>query len=173
MKYVNPSVVGNVFIGRPGETTYGSNSLYGAWSLTGKELLAPRYSGINGSGEFIYATSADQKQTDVYNLQMKKLNPKTDGCFTTRTPKWIGLFFDLGQGGTDVVAGIFENHLETFFRLRRIEDGAGEVEGDFLVGGDRGTMASTKQVPFSSSSSLPAFFHLVAPHSRERSWLIK
>lgn len=75
MKYVNPSVIGNVFIARPGETTYGSNSLYGAWSLSGKELLAPRYSAINGSGEFIYATSADQKQTDVYNLQMKKLNP--------------------------------------------------------------------------------------------------
>ncbi len=75
MKYVNPSVIGNVFIGRPGETTYGSNSLYGAWSLNGKELLAPRYSGINGSGEFIYATSADQKQTDVYDLRMKKLNP--------------------------------------------------------------------------------------------------
>lgn len=75
MKYINPSVIGNVFVGRPGEKTYGVRSLYGAWSLSGKELLTPRYSAINGSGEFIYATSADQKQTDVYNLQMKKLNP--------------------------------------------------------------------------------------------------
>lgn len=75
MKYVNPSVVGEVFIARPGQKTYGSDSLYGAWNLSGKELLAPRYSSVNGAGAFIYATSADKHQTDVYDLGMKKLNP--------------------------------------------------------------------------------------------------
>ncbi|AIG01813.1 kwg repeat domain protein [Pseudomonas fluorescens] len=75
MKYVNPNVIGEVFIARPGQKTYGSNSLYGAWSLSGKELLAPVYSAVDGQGAFIYATSADKHQTDVYDLHMKKLNP--------------------------------------------------------------------------------------------------
>jgi hypothetical protein len=75
MQYVNVGVIGNLFIGRPGQKTYGSNSLYGAWSLTGKELLAPRYSSIDGVGDFLYATSADGQQKDVYNLQVQKLNP--------------------------------------------------------------------------------------------------
>jgi len=76
MKYVNVGVVGDIFIGRPGEKTYGSDSLYGAWNLSGKELLAPRYSNIEAAGEYLYATSADQRQRDVYNLQMHKLNPQ-------------------------------------------------------------------------------------------------
>ncbi|MCF4990608.1 WG repeat-containing protein, partial [Pseudomonas gessardii] len=81
MKYINPNVIGNVFIARPGQKTYGSDSLYGAWSLSGQELLAPRYSSVNAEGAFIYATSADKQQTDVYDLGMKKLNPASATVF--------------------------------------------------------------------------------------------
>jgi hypothetical protein len=75
MKYVNVEVVGDLFIGRPGLKTYGGDSSYGVWNLAGKELLAPRFSNIEVIGDFLYSTSDDGRQKDIYTLQLQKLNP--------------------------------------------------------------------------------------------------
>lgn len=75
MKYVNVQVIGDVFIARPGLNTYDGNSAYGVWDLTGKQLLAPRFSGIEVIDAFLYTTSLDQQQKDVYTLKLQKLNP--------------------------------------------------------------------------------------------------
>ena len=75
MKYVNPEVVGTLFIARPGTKTYQSDAQYGIWSLSGKELLAPRYRSISAQDGFIYTTGQDEEQHDVYNLALKKITP--------------------------------------------------------------------------------------------------
>ena len=75
MQYVNPEVVGTLFIARPGTKTYRIDSNYGIWSLSGKELLAPRYGSISASDGFIYTTSTDELQRDVYDLSLNKINP--------------------------------------------------------------------------------------------------
>ncbi|WP_460136935.1 WG repeat-containing protein [Pseudomonas sp. S1_E04] len=75
MKYVNVQVVGDLFIARPGLKTYEGDSSYGVWNLAGKELLAPRFANIEAIGDYLYTTSADGRQIDVYTLQLQKLNP--------------------------------------------------------------------------------------------------
>lgn len=75
MKYVNVNVVGELFIGRPGLKTYGSDSDYGVWNLAGKELLAPRFSNIEVIGDYLYTTAGNDQQRDVYSLKLQKINP--------------------------------------------------------------------------------------------------
>ncbi|QJI28470.1 WG repeat-containing protein [Pseudomonas sp. ADAK18] len=75
MKYVNPEVVGSLFIARPGTKTYQTEAYYGIWSLSGKELLPPRYRSISAKDGFIYTTATDKDQHDVYDLALKKITP--------------------------------------------------------------------------------------------------
>ncbi|MGB3122228.1 MAG: WG repeat-containing protein [Pseudomonas sp.] len=92
MKYINVEVVGDLFIGRPGLKTYGVESDYGVWNLAGKELLAPRFSSIEVIGDYLYTTSGDGKQKDVYTLKLQKLNPPgttTVGAFIQGQPQLV------------------------------------------------------------------------------------
>ncbi|EFQ64162.1 hypothetical protein PFWH6_2002 [Pseudomonas fluorescens WH6] len=92
MKYVNVQVVGDLFIARPGLKTYGGDSSYGVWNLAGKELLASRFSNIDVASDYLYTTSADGGQTDVYTLKLQKLNPPGStaiGAFIQGQPQLV------------------------------------------------------------------------------------
>ncbi|MFD2883330.1 hypothetical protein ACFS4T_12835 [Pseudomonas lini] len=43
MKFVNPTVSGNLFIARLGTKTYATEGHYGAYTLAGKEVLPPQF----------------------------------------------------------------------------------------------------------------------------------
>ncbi|ROM79358.1 hypothetical protein BK654_08340 [Pseudomonas brassicacearum] len=74
MKFVNPTVTGNVFIARLGTKTYATEGHYGAYTLAGKEILPPQFSNIEQSGDYLYTHSADQSRQDVFNLEGKRIN---------------------------------------------------------------------------------------------------
>ncbi|AHL33194.1 hypothetical protein CD58_09895 [Pseudomonas brassicacearum] len=74
MKFVNPTVTGNVFIARLGTRTYATEGHYGAYTLAGKEILPPQFSNIEQSGEYLYTHSADQSRQDVFDLEGKRIN---------------------------------------------------------------------------------------------------
>ncbi|WP_395608170.1 WG repeat-containing protein [Pseudomonas sp. B22129] len=92
MKYVNVQVVGDLFIGRPGLKTYEREADYGVWNLAGKELLAPRFSSIEVIGDYLYTTTGEGQQKDVYTLKLQKLNPPgttTVGAFIGGQPQLV------------------------------------------------------------------------------------
>lgn len=92
MKYVNVQVVGDLFIARPGLKTYEGDSSYGVWNLAGKELLAPRFSNIEVIGDYLYTTSDDDRQKDIYTLKLQKLNPPGStaiGAFVQGQPQLL------------------------------------------------------------------------------------
>ncbi|MCJ8205804.1 WG repeat-containing protein [Pseudomonas sp. RGM2987] len=74
MKFVNPTVIGNLFIARLGTKTYATEGHYGAYTLAGKEILPAQFSAIEQSGDLLYTTSADQSRRDVHDLQGKRIN---------------------------------------------------------------------------------------------------
>lgn len=74
MKFVNPTVTGNVFIARLGNKTYAMEGLYGAYTLAGKEILPPQFSDIEQSGGYLYTHSADRSRQDVFDLEGKRIN---------------------------------------------------------------------------------------------------
>jgi hypothetical protein len=89
MKFVNPTVTGNVFIARLGKRTDLMEGLYGAYTLEGKEILPAQFSGIEHSEGYLYASSADRTRQDVYNLDGKRINPEgynTSGRFVGQQP---------------------------------------------------------------------------------------
>jgi hypothetical protein len=89
MKYVNVEIADNLFIASLGERTYGYERRYGVSTLQGKEILPFRFAGIEKVGNFIYATSYDNDQRDIYTLSGKKLNPagyQTSGLFIDNQP---------------------------------------------------------------------------------------
>ncbi|MDR6956628.1 hypothetical protein J2W43_000591 [Pseudomonas brassicacearum] len=74
MKFVNPTVTGNVFIARLGNKTYATEGHYGAYTLAGKEILPPQFSNIEQSGDYLYTHSADRSRQDVFDLEGKRIN---------------------------------------------------------------------------------------------------
>lgn len=72
MKFVNPKIMDNLFIASLGESTYNYESKYGAYTLQGKEILAPKYEQMEGIEGFIYAQN---KNREVFNITGKKLTP--------------------------------------------------------------------------------------------------
>ncbi|ROM71037.1 hypothetical protein BK653_03945 [Pseudomonas brassicacearum] len=74
MKFVNPTVTGNVFIARLGTKTYATEGHYGAYTLAGKEILPPQFSNIEQSGDYLYTHSVDQSRQDVFDLGGKRIN---------------------------------------------------------------------------------------------------
>ncbi|UZE22005.1 WG repeat-containing protein [Pseudomonas sp. B21-056] len=74
MKFVNPTVSGNLFIARLGTKTYATEGQYGAYTLAGKEVLPPQFSDIQQSGDYLYTNSADQGRQDVFDLEGKRIN---------------------------------------------------------------------------------------------------
>ncbi|MCD4528174.1 WG repeat-containing protein [Pseudomonas sp. C3-2018] len=74
MKFVNPTVTGNLLIARLGTKTYATEGHYGAFTLSGKEVLPAQFSDIEHNGDFLYTTSADQSRWDVYDLQGRRIN---------------------------------------------------------------------------------------------------
>ncbi|WP_053214230.1 WG repeat-containing protein [Pseudomonas sp. Q12-87] len=85
MKFVNPTVTGNVFIARLGNKTYATEGYYGAYTLAGREILPPQFSYIEQSGDHLYTRSADQSHQDVFDLEGKRINPQGYNA--------IGVFF--------------------------------------------------------------------------------
>jgi hypothetical protein len=75
MKFVNPQVANGVFVARLGEKTYEAKPAYGAYTVAGKEILPPRFGGVEFHDNYLYATSVDESQRDAYDLTGKKLNP--------------------------------------------------------------------------------------------------
>ena len=76
MRFVDPTVTGNLIIARVGELTHEIQGGYGAYTLSGKESLPPRYDEASQSGDFIYATSQERSRRDVFDLQGRRINPK-------------------------------------------------------------------------------------------------
>lgn len=76
MKFVDPSITGDILIARVGDKTYESKPTYGAYTLAGGQILPPKYDQMRQDGNFIYATSADKRSQDVFDLTGQKLNPK-------------------------------------------------------------------------------------------------
>lgn len=74
MKFVNPTVTSSLFIARLGNKTYATEGEYGAYTLAGKEVLPPRFSDIQQSGNYLYTNSADQNRQDVFDLEGKRIN---------------------------------------------------------------------------------------------------
>ncbi|MFW0766159.1 WG repeat-containing protein [Trabulsiella odontotermitis] len=89
MKYVNVETADNLFIASLGERTYGFERRYGVSTLQGKEILPFRFKGIDKVDNFIYATTYDNDQRDIYTLTGKKINPEnyqTSGLFINNQP---------------------------------------------------------------------------------------
>jgi hypothetical protein len=89
MKFVNPTVTGNVFIARLGKRTDVMEGLYGAYTLDGKEILPAQFSGIEHSEGLLYASSADRSRQNVFDLDGKRLNLPGDnviGRFVGQQP---------------------------------------------------------------------------------------
>ncbi|WP_413790719.1 MULTISPECIES: WG repeat-containing protein [unclassified Pseudomonas] len=78
MKFVNPTVTGNVFIARLGKRTDVMEGLYGAYTLDGKEILPAQFSGIEHSEGLLYASSADRSRQNVFDLDGKRINLQGD-----------------------------------------------------------------------------------------------
>ena len=76
MRYVHPTVTGNLITARIGEQTYSTQGFYGAYTLAGQEILPPRYDEAAQSGDFIYASSQERSRRDVFDLQGHRINPK-------------------------------------------------------------------------------------------------
>ncbi len=76
MRFVNPTVTGNLITARVGELTYEIQGGYGAYTLAGKEILPPRYDEASQNGDFIYTSLQERSQRDVFDLQGKRINPK-------------------------------------------------------------------------------------------------
>lgn len=76
MRFVDPTVTGNLITARVGEQTYEIQGGYGAYTLSGKEILPPRYDEASQSGDFIYVTSQERSRRDVFDLQGRRINPK-------------------------------------------------------------------------------------------------
>ena len=76
MRFVDPTVTGNLIIARVGELTHEIQGGYGAYTLSGKEILPPRYDEASQSGDFIYVTSQERSRRDVFDLQGRRINPK-------------------------------------------------------------------------------------------------
>lgn len=74
MKFVNPTVTGNVFIARLGKRTDVMEGLYGAYALDGKEILPAQFSSIEHREGLLYTSSADQSRQDVFDLEGKRIN---------------------------------------------------------------------------------------------------
>ncbi|KAB0503655.1 MULTISPECIES: WG repeat-containing protein [Pseudomonas] len=74
MKFVNPTVSGNLFIARLGTKTYATEGHYGAYTLAGKEVLPPQFSEIEQNGGYLYTRSADRSRQDVFDLEGKRIN---------------------------------------------------------------------------------------------------
>ncbi|MCQ6254939.1 WG repeat-containing protein [Pseudomonas sp. Q11] len=89
MKFVNPTVTGNVFIARLGKRTDVMEGLYGAYTLDGKEILPAQFSSIEHSAGLLYASSADRSRQDVFDLEGKRINLQGDnviGRFVGQQP---------------------------------------------------------------------------------------
>jgi hypothetical protein len=76
MRFVNPTVTGNLITARVGELTYEIQGGYGVYTLAGKEILPPRYDEAAVYGDFIYVSSQERSRHDVFDLQGKRINPK-------------------------------------------------------------------------------------------------
>ncbi|MGY2378463.1 WG repeat-containing protein [Pseudomonas sp. SDO524_S393] len=122
MKYVNVEVVGDLFIGRPGQKTYGVDSNYGVWNLAGKELLAPRFSTVEVVGDYLYTTLGEDAQRDVYNLKLQKLNPagtRAVGAFIQGQPQLVqdrkrGTFSFINPQGKTLAINLPYDEVEPF-----------------------------------------------------------
>ena len=76
MRFVHPTVTGNLITARIGEQTYGSQGFYGAYTLAGKEILPARYDEAAQIGDFLYASSQERSRRDVFDLQGNRINPR-------------------------------------------------------------------------------------------------
>lgn len=76
MRFVNPTVTGNLITARVGELTYEIQGGYGVYTLAGKEILPPRYDEAAVYGDFIYVSSQERSRRDVFDLQGRRINPQ-------------------------------------------------------------------------------------------------
>lgn len=76
MRFVHPTVTGNLITARIGEQTYSTQGFYGAYTLAGKQILPAHYDEAAQSGDFIYASSQERSRRDVFDLQGHRINPK-------------------------------------------------------------------------------------------------
>ena len=76
MRFVNPTVTGNLITARVGELTYEIQGSYGVYTLAGKEILPPRYDEAAVYGDFIYVSSQERSRRDVFDLQGRRINPQ-------------------------------------------------------------------------------------------------
>lgn len=75
MKFVNPTVTDNLFIARIGEKTYTTDGYYGAYTLAGKQILAPQFFEIKREGDFLHTQSIDRSRHDVFDLKGQPIKP--------------------------------------------------------------------------------------------------
>ncbi len=83
MNFVNPKISGDVLVARVGDKTYESADTYGAYTLSGQQLLPPKYNMVELKDNYLYATAPKTEIRDVFDLKGKKINPPQTSAIGT------------------------------------------------------------------------------------------